>query len=138
MPTPASAATNYKAGLGLMYDITDSLAVRAEAERYRIKDAVGNKGHVDMLSVGLIYRFGATQPLPPRPPASWPLPAPAASRLRRRPPAAVTHPRRRPMRVTLSADSLFDFDKSVVKPAGRQALDKLAADLRGISYDLSR
>jgi OOP family OmpA-OmpF porin len=39
------------------------------------------------------------------------------------------------MRVTLSADSLFDFDKSVVKPAGTQALDKLAADLRGIRYD---
>lgn len=39
------------------------------------------------------------------------------------------------MRVSFSAESLFDFDKSTVKPAGRQALDKLAGDLRGIRYD---
>ena len=39
------------------------------------------------------------------------------------------------MRVSFSAESLFDFDKATVKPGGRQALDKLAADLRGIQYD---
>jgi OOP family OmpA-OmpF porin len=49
---------NYKAGLGLQYDFTDSLAMRAEAERYRIDDAVGNKGDINMYSLGLIYRFG--------------------------------------------------------------------------------
>jgi OOP family OmpA-OmpF porin len=41
-----------------------------------------------------------------------------------------------PQRVSFSADSLFDFDKSVVKPAGRLDLDKLAADLRGVNYDV--
>jgi OOP family OmpA-OmpF porin len=40
------------------------------------------------------------------------------------------------MKVTFSADSLFDFDKSIVKPAGKQHLDKFAADLRGINYDV--
>ena len=35
-----------------------SLGARLEAERYRINDAVGNKGDVDLLSLGLIYRFG--------------------------------------------------------------------------------
>ena len=35
-----------------------------------------------------------------------------------------------------SADSLFDFDKSTVKPAGKQALDKFAADLRGANFDV--
>ena len=39
------------------------------------------------------------------------------------------------MRVTFSADSLFDFDKAIVKPAGQQALDKFANDIKGISYD---
>ena len=138
---PSQRSTNAKFGLGLMYDINDSLAVRAEAERYGLKDAVGNKGHADLFSVGLIYRFGAkaqprraaapepvvvaAAPAPVNvvaPPAPPPPPPPAAA-----PPA--------PMRVSLSADSLFDFDKSVVKPTGRQALDKLAGDLRGISYD---
>jgi OmpA-OmpF porin, OOP family len=133
---PSERSTNYKAGLGLMYDISDSLAVRAEAERYGLKDAVGNKGHADLISVGLIYRFGAKAQSPraaaPEPVfvAAAPAPAPAVAPAPPPPPPPAA-----PMRVTLSADSLFDFDKSVVKPAGRQALDKLAADLRGISYD---
>ena len=135
---PSQRSTNFKAGLGLMYDITDSLAVRAEAERYRLKDAVGNKGHVDLFSVGIIYRFGA-KAQPPRAAAPQPVvvaaaPAPMIAAAPTPPPPPPPAPPA-PMRVTLSADSLFDFDKSVVKPAGRQALDKLAADLRGISYD---
>lgn len=131
---PSQRSTNLKAGLGLMYDITDSLALRAEAERYRLKDAVGNKGHVDLFSVGLIYRFGA-KPQPVRAAAPQPVyvaavPAPVIAPS---PPPPAVSPA--PMRVALSAESLFDFDSSVVKPTGRQALDKLAVDLRGISYD---
>lgn len=52
-------ATNFKFGAGVMYDFTPSLGMRLEAERYRINDSVRNKGHVDMVSVGLVYRFGA-------------------------------------------------------------------------------
>ena len=39
------------------------------------------------------------------------------------------------MKVTFSADSLFDFDKASVKPAGKQALDKLAGDFRDAQYE---
>ena len=39
------------------------------------------------------------------------------------------------MKVTFSADSLFDFDKANLKPAGKQQLDKFAADLKGVKYD---
>lgn len=38
--------------------------MRAEAERYRIDDAVGNKGDIDLYSVGLVYRFGGKTPAP--------------------------------------------------------------------------
>ena len=38
--------------------------------------------------------------------------------------------------MTFSADSLFDFDKANVKPAGKQHLDKLAADLRGANFNV--
>jgi OmpA-OmpF porin, OOP family len=69
---PSQRSTNAKVGVGLMYDINDSLAVRAEAERYGLKDAVGNKGHADLFSVGLIYRFGA-KPQPPRAAAPEPV-----------------------------------------------------------------
>jgi len=78
--SPSQRSTNPKVGLGLMYDITDSLAVRAEAERYRLKDAVGNRGHADLFSVGLIYRFGApvrVAQAAPAPAYVAPPPAPA-------------------------------------------------------------
>ena len=38
--------------------------------------------------------------------------------------------------MTFSADSLYDFDKTTVKPAGKQDLDKLAAELTGARYDV--
>jgi OOP family OmpA-OmpF porin len=41
-----------------------------------------------------------------------------------------------PTKVSFSADSLFDFDKSIVKADGKQELDKFAADLRGVDYDI--
>ena len=137
-PNPSKNDTNYKYGLGLQYAFTDSLAVRAEAERYRIDDAVGNKGDIDLISVGLIYRFGAKTPAP-APRAAEPervAAAPAAVVTPPPPqPAAVTPPPV-PRKVTFSADSLFDFDKATMKSAGKQDLDKLAADLKGASFDV--
>ncbi len=40
-----------------------------------------------------------------------------------------------PRKATFSADSLFDFDKATVKPAGQQQLDKFASDIKGLDYD---
>ncbi len=57
-PNPSARGTNYKLGVGLQYAITDALSLRGELERYRVKDGVGNRGHIDMASIGLIYRFG--------------------------------------------------------------------------------
>jgi OOP family OmpA-OmpF porin len=142
-PTRTRRAANYKIGLGLEYDITESLGLRAEVERYRIDDGVYNLGDIDLASAGLVYRFGvkkASQPLDPVPraaassdavlddsaPRSMPVP----------PPPPPPPPRRVPSKVSFSADSLFDFDKSVVKPTGKQALDTFAADLKGASYDV--
>lgn len=56
---PSKSQANYKFGAGLQYDFTSALGMRFEAERYRINDAVGSKGDVDLLSVGLVYRFSA-------------------------------------------------------------------------------
>lgn len=58
--------TSFKVGAGLQYDFNDTFGVRAEAERYRIDDAVGHKDNVDFLSVGLIYRFVRQVQVPPR------------------------------------------------------------------------
>lgn len=142
-PNPSSRSTNLKVGLGLQYALTDALSLRAEIERYRIDDAVGNKGDVDLASLGLVYRFGGKTPTPvareytpppvivaqaPPPVVVAPEPVPAPQ------PAPVFVPV--PVKVSFSADSLFDFDNAVVKPAGRAELDKLAADLRGVDFDV--
>jgi len=39
-------------------------------------------------------------------------------------------------KISLSAEALFDFDKSVLKPEGRKALDELAAKVAAISLDV--
>lgn len=144
-PNPSKRETNLKVGLGLQYAFTEALALRAEVERYRVNDAVGNKGDVDLVSVGLVYRFGAKTrapapraqaPEPVRMAAAAPTPPPPVYVMPPPPPAPKPMPMPMPMKVTLSADSLFAFDQSVVLPAGKQELDRLAADLRGVSYDV--
>ncbi|WP_334189882.1 outer membrane beta-barrel protein [Noviherbaspirillum sp.] len=134
-PNPSKRDTNYKFGVGVQYAFTDALAVRAEAERYRINDAVGNKGDIDLVSIGLVYRFGGptTTARPVATSYIAPAPAPQPVVVVPPPPAAVAPI---PIKVSLSADSLFEFDKSTVKPEGKQALDKLAADLRGASFEI--
>ena len=139
-PNPSKRDTNFKVGLGLQYALTESLAMRAEAERYRIDDAVGNKGDIDLISVGLVYKFGGKTPAraaapervaaaPPQPEVVTPPPQPV-----------VVTPPPAPKKVTFSADSsadsLFDFGKSTVKPSGKQAIDKFTADLKGAEYDV--
>lgn len=39
-------------------------------------------------------------------------------------------------KVTLQADTLFDFDKSVIKPAGAQKLDELVSKLNGVNLEV--
>lgn len=71
-PNPSKRDTNYKFGVGLQFDLTEKIGMRAEVERYRIDDAVGNKGDVDLASLGLVVRLG--------PPAQTPIgPAPIAA-----------------------------------------------------------
>ncbi|MEI7564244.1 MAG: OmpA family protein [Burkholderiaceae bacterium] len=57
----------------------------------------------------------------PKPP---PAPAPAAA-------PAVTQ-----SKITLQADTLYDFDKSTLKPEGKATLDKIAADLSKIKLEV--
>lgn len=78
----------------------------------------------------------------PAPVAAAPV-APAAPA--RQAPAAAPSPKPAPapstptpvmQKVTLSAETLFDFDKSVVKPEGRRTLDDLVARIAPINVDV--
>lgn len=39
-------------------------------------------------------------------------------------------------KITLQADTLFDFDKSAIKPEGRAALDNLADRIKGVKLEV--
>lgn len=68
--------TDYKFGVGFQYQLAPALALRIEAERFRMDDAVGNQGDLDLYSAGLVYAFARPAPAPaPQRPA--PVPAPA-------------------------------------------------------------
>ena len=130
-PNPGKSQLNYKFGAGLQYDFTQALGMRLEAERYRINDAVGSKGDIDLVSIGLVYRFGVEKPAP-APRAVAPEPVAAA-------PVVVVPPpvhRKAVFAADSSADSLFDFGKADVKPAGKNALDKFTTDLHGADYEV--
>ena len=140
-PSPRQRATNYKFGGGLQYEFSPAFLVRGEAERYRINDAVGNKGDVNMLSVSLVFPFGRSvnTARPMAAPATYvepaPMPAPVVVAPAPEPmPVPVTAPERR--RVSFSAESLFGFDRAEVKPEGRAALDKFASDTRGTQFEV--
>jgi OOP family OmpA-OmpF porin len=76
-PNPSKSAANYKYGAGLQYDFNESLGMRLEAERYRVNDAIGNDGDINMYSVGLVYRFNEKKAAPPPPAKVAAAPAPA-------------------------------------------------------------
>lgn len=147
--------THYKFGFGTQYAFTPALTVRLEGERYQVNDLVAQKAFVDLISVGLVYRYGAPaadpQPMraayvPPAPvyrpePVMQPAPAPAPV------PVIVAAPAPLPVaapvaqapkpwvKVKLQADSLFGFDQDSLQADGKKALDKLVEELQGVNVE---
>ena len=145
-PNPSERATNYKLGAGLQYAFSPSFLVRGEAERYRINDAVGNKGDVNMFSISLVFPFGRSPAPAPRMAAAPvflapvvqappPPPPPPPVVVAAPPPAPIVAPPPPRRRVSFAAESLFTFDKSDLRPEGRAALDTFARELQGTQFD---
>lgn len=147
-PSPSKRAGGYKFGGGLQYEVNRNFLVRAEAERYRIDDAVGNRGSVNVVSVGLVFPFGRADAPAPRAmalaPDAAPLPSlpPLPAVVQAAPPPVAVVPAPQPAvvperrRVSFSAESLFGFDQSDIKPAGKAALDTFTRELRNMRFDL--
>jgi OOP family OmpA-OmpF porin len=134
-PEPRERKLNAKAGLGLEYKFSEALAVRAEVERYRVNDAVGNRGDVDLASVSLVYKMGrpvARAAVYVPPPAAEPAPAPRVAATPPPPPAPLPVSEK----VSFAAESLFDFDQAIVKPEGKAALDGLLRKLQGMNPEV--
>lgn len=135
--------TNYKYGFGTQYAFTPALTLRLEGERYRVNDAVGQRANVDLISLGLVYRFGGAMPMTKT--AYTPYVAPAPTPVYEAPPvvaqapvpAPVPAPAAKPwVKVRLEADSLFGFDQDSLQADGKQALDKLIMELKDVNVDM--
>ncbi len=152
-PNPSKRAVGAKFGAGLQYEFSRSFLLRAEAERYRVDDAVGNKGDVNAVLVSLVFPFGRAPAAAPRmaaAPAVYvapppPPPAPPPPPIVRAPEPVVVAPAPPPppppappprRRVAFSAESLFGFDQSTVKPEGKLALDRFAQETQGTRFDV--
>lgn len=130
-------ATNVKVGLGVQYEMTSALWIRGEVERYRIKNATGGRANVDVASVSLVFPFGrAPVRVAAAPVYVAPAPMPAPVAVAPMPAPVVIAPV--PQRVSFSADTLFGFDKSTVRPEGRVELDKFSSQLGGTRYESIR
>lgn len=135
----------YKVGLGLQYELNPSMWLRGEIERYRIKDAVGQRANVDLVSVSLVFPFGRA-PAPRRAEAPVYVPPVVAAPVVTAPVAAYVAPPAPPapapvavvparQRVSLSADALFGSAKSTVRPEGKAQLDTFSTQLGGATYE---
>ena len=103
----------------------------------------GAEGPVWKNSTGLCWRAGYWTPamaiaecdpdLMPKP-AATPTPPPPPPP----PPAAAPAPKPAPVaeKVTLAADVLFDFDKSILKNEGKNKLDDLATKVKAINLEV--
>jgi len=123
-----------KVGLGLQYQINAAWAVRGEVERYRLRDPLGNRGEMDLASISLIRAFGrpAARTIPA------PAPAPVAAPQEVQPVAPVVEAAPQPVseKVSFAAEALFDFDRALVKPEGKAALDDLMRKLQGMDTEV--
>jgi OmpA-OmpF porin, OOP family len=132
-PNPKKSEANWKVGAGIQYDFTPALGLRAEYERYAVNDAVGNDGHVDLFSVGLVYTFGVAQKPAPR--AETPPPAAVA------PVAAAPAPAPKPVLVIVPVvakteqycsilDIQFEINQKTVQREAEEKIDKVGIFMR--------
>jgi OmpA-OmpF porin, OOP family len=141
-PNVSTRKTNYKAGVGLQYAFSPSFILRGEAERYRIDGVIANHTNVNVYSVSLVFPFGASRKAPPAP-VNAPEPAYVAPTPPPPPPPVITPPpvtqAPQPVvisRASFSAESLFGFDQSNLKPEGKSSLDKFVKDIQGTQFDM--
>ena len=129
--------------------ISGNVAAQASDSGY-LQDS---RGAVVMDAFNLCYRTGYWTPamataqcdpdLVPKAPA--PAPAPAAPAPTPRPAAPAPAPAPPPAappaapvseKITMAADALFDFDKSVIKPDAKAKLDDLVGKLKGVNLEV--
>ena len=130
-PSPRESEGSYKFGLGLQYDFTQSLGLRTEWERYRVNDALRNKGDIDMFTVGLVYIFGVEKPAPRAEPAPpYVAPAPVAAAPAPEPVLVIVPIVARTEEYCSILDVQFEINQKTVQREAEEKLDKLVTFMR--------
>ena len=134
--------TNGKVGAGLQYAFSQNFMMRLEGDRYRVDDGVGGKGYINTTMLSLVFPFNRTRVSMPTPayvePAYVaPTPAPQPQPVVVTPPPPLPQPPATPTmrRVTFSAESLFAFDKSDIRPEGMASLDAFVREMQTTRYE---
>ena len=108
---------------------TAALATAAMAQN--IDNWRNASGDVWKNSSGDCWRDSSWTPATAAPGCGAPVAAPKAAA-----PAAPAAPVAAASKVTYAADAFFDFDKAVVKPAGKAKLDDLVSKVKGINLEV--
>jgi OOP family OmpA-OmpF porin len=148
-PNPSSRQFNYKAGVGLQYAFNPNFLMRLEAEQYKVRDAMDGHERIRVYSLSAVFPFGAgatrTVAAPEYRPVAYTAPPPPVAAPAPMPPMVMTPvaPAPAPMpapvtlrRVSFSAESLFGFDQSALRPEGKAALDTFARELAGTRFEV--
>ncbi len=148
-PSPSNRQFNYKVGAGVQYTVNPHFLVRGEAEQYRTRDGIGGNDRVQVFSLSLVFPFGAGattraamkpaiyQPVAyVAPPQTVGVAAPMVQAAPMAPMVAAAPMTPMPRRVSFSAESLFGFDKTAIRPEGKLALDAFARDVAGTQFDV--
>jgi OOP family OmpA-OmpF porin len=95
--------------------------LRAEWERYRVNDAIGNKGDVDLLTVGLIYTFGAGEKAAPKAAQAAPVAAARAA-----PMLVIVPIAAKTQQYCSILDIQFEINQKTVQRESEERIDKVA------------
>ncbi len=112
-------------------DYRQGISAAEKAEAYSVDD----RGIVARNSTGLCWRTGYWTPAKAIYECDPDL-VKQPEKIVEAPPPVAPPPPPEPEKVAFSADALFDFDKAVLKPAGKEALDNFVRNLEGVNYDL--
>ena len=112
-------------GAGVQYLVSDNIGLQADLRSVWSEAEVGADSKTvanTVLNLGAIFRFGAPAPAvvsepAPQPVAATPEPAKPACK-----PAVET--------ITIQSETLFDFDKAVIKGKNNEVLDDVAAKIK--------
>ncbi len=107
---------------------TAALATAAMAQN--VDNWRNSTGDVWKNSTGLCWRDANWTPATAAPGCDGAVAAPAPAAPKAAAPVAAAS------KVTYAADAFFDFDKSVVKPAGKAKLDDLVSKVKGINLEV--